>query len=424
MLKFVIAGCLVGLTTSALAETARSAADFWDTLGVGTHAGAPQQQGGTGYDNIDAIIAELSAVHLKHVRDSLLIGKNFDRLERMHAVTGATFVLAYDYFDKDGGPAVVTKALSALHAAPAIVEAIEGPNEPDWFGITFNGADKVKSVIAAQNSIYDQVRNDPLLTDKAIYCPSLSNPNAYGLAGRVGDLSAFCDFASAHPYMANKVIGSHPPYDTLKLWTAMTTSTITKGRPVVVTETGWTTCPQDGDGVDEATQANYMLALIFDAFSLGIHRTYIYELADEVNDPTCANSTGNYGLFRYNGQPKPAAAALGRLAELIGSGGAQGQLDFSVEGLPPSTGHTLLLQRGDGRFLLVAWNEQILWDRVRHRAIPAPSIEVTVRLQSPNSLELHDPLVDRPQRKWTDVTSVPISLSDHPVVLLIGPGSN
>jgi hypothetical protein len=76
----------------------------------------------------------------------------------------------------------------------------------------------------------------------------------------------------------------------------------------------------------------------------------------------------------------------------------------------PETVHDLLLRKSDGTFALVVWDERL-----------TGSDDVTVHLGSSfASVNVYDPTVGTsPVRNLRDVESVPLTLSDHPIVIEI-----
>lgn len=87
-----------------------------------------------------------------------------------------------------------------------------------------------------------------------------------------------------------------------------------------------------------------------------------------------------------------------------------GQLEYSITPQPPTV-HDLLLQKSDGRFELIVWNERFT----------GGSDTVTVKFGSPSrSVTLFDPTAGVSAiRQLRDVNSVALTLSDHPAVLEI-----
>ncbi len=84
----------------------------------------------------------------------------------------------------------------------------------------------------------------------------------------------------------------------------------TPGKPVAITEWGYTTPARRGYGaVSEATQAAYVLEFILDAHNAGNPYYFYYGL---LND-----GAGNFGLFHNDFTPKKAAVALHNLFALL-----------------------------------------------------------------------------------------------------------
>ena len=103
----------------------------------------------------------------------------------------------------------------------------------------------------------------------------------------------------------------------------------------------------------------YVPRLLFEYFNRGVQRTYLYELVDQGADPDKDERDENFGLLRYDGTEKPAYGALENLIGLLEDPGPPfeaGSLDYSLGGEVESV-HRTLLQKRDGRFYLVLWQE-------------------------------------------------------------------
>lgn len=87
-----------------------------------------------------------------------------------------------------------------------------------------------------------------------------------------------------------------------------------------------------------------------------------------------------------------------------------GKLAYGLQS-PPATVHDLLLERSDGVFELVVWDEN--WS--------GGTDTVTVDLSVPRaSVAVLDPTVgSSPVQTLTNASSVSLTISDHPVVLEI-----
>lgn len=318
-----------------------------------------------------------------------------------------------------------------IAAAPGSVAAVEGFNEIDNFPVRYNGLAGDAAGLAAQQAIHAHVRNSAALAHVPVY-----DLTGYDLT-RVATRAGAADFANQHVYPQN---GEQPGYNANgDMWMAWAIDGLRKyDRPFVVTEFGYFTIPQAGwirIGVDEATQAKGVLNGLFDAASLGVKRTYIYELLDEKPDPRNANGEMHFGLFRNDQSPKPSASAIRNLTTILradapsaGPVDTQGQTQTgmppnasascSLNGMPVS-GRSLLLTKGDGRYLLALWNEVPFWDRATGKPLNAASTKVQVDFGAAASrVALYDPTVSAdPLASHTDVRQLAVDVPDHVVLL-------
>jgi hypothetical protein len=395
----------------------RLATELADSLGVNTHMGVPEVgSAGTSYGNVQSIGRELAFVGIRHVRDSLLIGPNIGKLDTLHQQLGVRFLLVYDDYTHASGSVRLRAALSSVAYHRDLLDGIEGPNEPDQFGLHYNGLSGAAAATALQTELYRTVKADPRLQSVPVYCPALSFPAPGGLADRLGNLAPVCDVASAHVYVENHTLGAQMVDEYIARWSAFP-AVFVPGRPRVITEGGWLTTPDHVDGVDEPTQARYILTYLLDAFSGGIQRTYIYDLSDSGSE--------TFGLFHADGTPKPAAAMLAKLQTLLDCNCPSGEpgtsnLSYTIDKLPEH-GHHLLLRRSDGAFILALWREVVLWDRRSHVSISVAPARISVHLNAaPRRVELVDlfsePGTDAPHAPRQDIT---LALPGHPVFLLL-----
>ena len=420
-----LAGILICVASAnaspAFSAEAHSASEVLDSIGMNTHLSAPDTgPGGNSYGNTERIIRELSDVRVKHARDSLFIGPDVVKLDLVHRRLGVRFDLAYDYYAKDGGAAKLEAAISNIQDHADLIEAVEGPNEPDWFGIRYDRAKGAAAVVAAQRGLYAAVRNNPKLSGIPVYCPALSYPASGGMADGLGNLASVCNASSSHAYVENITLGTFLPYEYLEHWTKFPL-VFAPGLPRVITEGGWPTNPADVQGVDEPTQAKNLLFYELDAFSQGIRRIYFYELSDDQPDPANTKTESHFGVFRPDGSPKPAAIMLANLHEILGEGSPQpGSLAYTVDGLP-ETAHQLLLRRGDGTFVLALWNEAKLWDRSGHRALPQPGTSATLTFEAPvRRVEVMDALNGAAMTPPAEAArKVTVTIPDHAIFVLI-----
>ncbi len=171
--------------------------------------------------------------------------------------------------------------------------------------------------------------------------------------------------------------------------------------PRVTTETG---CPIDGP-ITEEIQALNLLSMYLDQFKRSWSHTAVYLLRDRMDE----GGNQSFGFFKPDYTPRKAAVYLHNLTKILADKGAlakPGQLNYSVSERSV-TAHDMLLQKSDGTFELLVWNESL-----------KGAEEVTVRLGSIYPATIYDPTVGTaPIQSLVSINSVKLSLSDHPVII-------
>lgn len=307
--------------------------------------------------------------------------------------------------------------------APDSIAAVEGPNEIDNFPITYNGLKGDAAGLAAQRAIYAHVHGSAQLKGVPVY-----DMTGYGIA-KVDTRANAADFANHHVYPQN---GDQPAYNANgALWLPWAINSVRKYQlPIVLTEFGYFSSPQAGWnslGVDEATQAKGVLNGLFDAVSLGVTRTYLYELLDEKPDPQHKNNEMHYGLFRYDHTPKPSASAIRNLTAILRANATEGAANANspnassscvLSGMPQSA-RSLLLTRSDGRYFIALWNEAPFWDRATGKPLNAPPVSVQVDFGAKaGRVALYDPTVSAtPLATHADLQRLAVEVPDHVVLL-------
>jgi hypothetical protein len=202
------------------------------------------------------------------------------------------------------------------------------------------------------------------------------------------------------------------------------------GRPIVITETGYTT--QDDTayvGANETVQAKSILNTLVAAYQKGVSSTYLYELLDRDSSADNTDPQANFGLFHDDGTPKLAATAIHNLTTILADDGTGGRqptesLDYSLDNMP-ATGSSMVLGKSNGAYELVIWAEPRIWDDATDTEIVNPAQNVTVHLGSVHqSIRVYDTLAGTtPIAVYTDVSDFVVPVSDHPLIIEIdGPG--
>ncbi|MBV9511015.1 MAG: hypothetical protein JO303_12120, partial [Caulobacteraceae bacterium] len=326
---------------------------FLSSIGVNTHVGYVNSQ----YGDVSAVLDALRFVGVKYVRDGADTPDDMARYETM-AAKGVSFCL---FLPAKRSMADALAAISALEAArPGAVHALEGPNEikPEfaYAGLVGNAAGQQFMVdLRARAAADDRLRRTPLVaftSYQAVACE--------------------CDFANHHPYPK---AGAQPGTLLKTLHKRYVgPNGVMPGKAMVFTEFGYHTLvgppdrPGAWQGVDPERQAVLIVNALFDNAAQGVTRTYIYQLLDgAAENGGSPNQEKHFGLFAYDGSPKPAAKALRTLFMRLEDSGA-GARDFSLKPVEAGVSVTapvacLALQNSTGQSFLAFWNESAIWNK-------------------------------------------------------------
>ncbi len=328
-----------------------------------------------------------------------------------------------------------------VEAAGALL-AFEGPNEPNNWGITYQGQtggrDKTWVPVAKlQNDLYKAVKGDPVVKKYPVWSLTengaetdnvglqfLTVPTGADTVMPAG--TQYADYANVHNYVYHP---NSPAVEDNKTWNASDPSPACRvdglygeygspwahhfpgysqaalqTLPRVTTETG---CLIDGP-VTEDVHALNLLSLYLDQFKRGWSYTAVYLLRDRVDE------AGNqqFGFYKPDYTPRKAALYLHNLTTILDDRGTlkkPGTLSYAIPA-EPATVHDLLLQKSSGLMELVVWGERV-----------SGADTVTVDLGSTHALvKVYDPTVGTtPVQTLNRVRSLPLTLSDHPLILEI-----
>jgi hypothetical protein len=426
------------VTPTTGAPTAVKANDFLNSIGACTHI----RQG----EDDPAKVAEcLAYIGIRAIRDDGSTDPaTLQSFIEVHKASGAKVVL----LPINGDVAASVAQCETLAAAGALLAA-EGPNEPNNWHVTYKGktsSNKTSLPIARfQADLYAAVKADPKLAGIPVFHSSEaggSEPDNCGLqyltipkgAGcLMPDGTKYADYANPHNYVCDHLKGitedniawnAEDPtlrgkWDGLygeygHTWWGGGFNGYTPAQlaalPRVTTETGWSTRAGGGghtDALTEEEQGKLFVNLYLDAFKRGWTYTFIYMLHDSPGQ-------GAWGFVRRDYSHKASATYVHNLTTLLAdksSNFTPRKFDYSILD-KPTTVHDLLIEKSDGTLALAVWGE---------RAKGAE--EVAVKFGAAQArVKLYDPTVGTaPIRTLTNVSSLPLTLSDHALVIEIVP---
>jgi hypothetical protein len=324
--------------------------------------------------------------------------------------------------------------------------AFEGNNEPNNWGITYQGeagggrAPSWLAVARLQRDLYQAVKSDPKLARFPVW--SISEPGAErdnvglqflaiptGAKTLMPDGTTYADVANVHNYIYHP----HAPHPAdNKAWDAADPTAASRvdglfgnfgvtwakwfrgyGRqqlqtlPRVTTETG---AKIEGP-VTEEMHGRHLVNIYLAQFKRGYTHTAVYLLRDRTDE----DGNQAFGFFRPDYSPRKAAVYLHNLTRILADTGSlaePGQLDYTIPD-QPGTVHDLLLRHSDGTFQLVLWGERLSGED-----------RVILRLGlTPAQVTIYDPIVGvAPVQTPSESRTLDLVLSDHPVVIAITPG--
>jgi hypothetical protein len=321
--------------------------------------------------------------------------------------------------------------------------AFEGNNEPNNWGITYQGkqgggrAPSWLAVAQLQSDMYRAVKSDPLLKKYPVW--SISEGGAQvdnvglqfltiprGARTLMPDGTKYADYANVHNYIYhpgspglgdNKTWNAADPTAACKVDGLFGNYGVTWAKhfrgytesdlltlPRVTTETG---C-MIGGPITEEIQALNLLSMYLDQFKRGWSYTAVYLLRDRTDEG--GNQT--FGFFKPDYAPRKAAVYLHNLTTILADQGSlarPGQLTYSIPDQPPTI-HEILLQKSDGTFALIVWNERL-----------NGADEVTVHLgRTYPTVRVYDPTVGtEPIENRGKIASLRLTLSNHPLIITI-----
>jgi len=328
-----------------------------------------------------------------------------------------------------------------LAAADALL-AFEGPNEPNNWGITYEGqAGGARltwlPVAKLQRDLCQAVKRDPLLKKFPVWTITeggaetdnaglqfLKVPEGAGTLMPAG--TQYANYANVHNYIYhpnaagledNKTWKSADPTPACKVDGLYGEYGLTWARhypgysaaellslPRVTTETGCLI----GGSITEEIHALNLLSLYLDQFKRGWSYTSMYLLRDRVDE------AGNqkFGFYKPDYAPRKAALYLHNLTTILADPGSlrnPGRLDYSIPG-EPVTVHDMLLRNSNGTFELVVWGEQLSGTNI-----------ITIRLgRACPSVTVYDPTIGTtPIQTHSSIDSLTLNISNHPLILAL-----
>lgn len=358
----------------------------------------------------------------------------------LHRETGVTFSWGL----VSGGTDIrkLIDSAKVLAKADALL-AIEGNNEPNNWGVTYQGekggggAPSWLAVAKLQRDLYQAVKSDPVLAEYPVW--TISEPGGQwdnvglqfltippGANTLMPEGTKYADYVNVHNYiyhphspwlMDNKAWDASDPTAANRVDGLFGNFGVTwfKGfqgysqeelntLPRVTTETGAAVEAP----ITERIHALNLMSIYLAQFKRGYSYTSIYLLRDRTDEE------GNqaFGFYKPDYTPRKAAFFLHNLTTILADESHlanPGQLDYTIENRT-ETVHDLLLQRSDGTFQLVIWGE---------RLVGLDPIKIRFGETHASAIVYNPTVGVEPVQTLANVNSLDLSISDHPIVVAI-----
>ena len=323
--------------------------------------------------------------------------------------------------------------------------ALEGPNEPNNWMVTYNGEKSWNATALWQRDVYAAVKADPVLKDYPVW--SLTEGGAeslnYGLQfltiptganTLMADGTKYADVACCHNYFSTSTRrldnqlwnaadpSSACPVDGLYKEFGKTWANGFQGYsdadlltlPKVTTETGVTI---DILNYTEKFQGLMYLSTYLSQFKRGWEYTAMYILRDRSDEG--GNQT--FGFYKPDYTPRLSAHYLHNFTTILADTSSiqsPSQFTYTISPARPTTVHELLLQKNNGTLMLVIWGEKF--------ANNSTADNITVDFDTPlGVVNVYNPtdttVGTKPVATYSNVSSIPLSMLNNPYILEINP---
>ncbi len=357
-------------------EQAKTADAFQQSIGVNTHVSYTD----TAYFKLfPNMLSKLEAAKILHVRDGYFYRTAADpgsssTIFRNHKTFAASNIGVLYSVGTNNNGGITRPLMESYLRATGDAEGLEGGNECD-----------LNKCIGQAIALYPNLKQVARNMHLYVVAPSMTSLEG---ARVTGDLSSYIDYTNIHVYYGGRMPfygwgdsfgNSHgDSYASTRWWLNIVQAVNGKDKLSMVTETGYPSVssvvsnPPNYTLID-AVAASYIPRTLLNNFNAGVVRTFLYEFVDEGN----AGAEQTYGLLRSDLTEKPAYVALKNLSLMTFDSGPKfipQKLAYKVQGATRDTFHTLL-QKSDGTFLLILWQEVSSWDpktMTAKRVVPNP----------------------------------------------------
>ena len=371
------------------------------------------------------VFADLQGMGIRHIRDGYFDPNWGPPYTTMHQQLAQAHILT-DYVIPYDPYTISPQSIQQLAWEDGDMELLEAPNECDLPGNCGAGTSEWQS-------LNNMITFMPTVqaAGAALHVPVLGPAfAAYESYEQVGDIASLMTYNNLHFYFGGRNPGhagwggydaQGNSYGTFQFWMDQSNDDA-PGVPPQITETGYQTTPGQLPQywIPANVEAQYIARTYFLAYLHGFGRTYIYEFLENPNTP-------GFGMVDGNMNPRPSYYEVRNLIANLADPGppfTPGALPYSING-GDSTLNQLLLQKRDGSFWLILWLEQSAYDSINEVSTPVAPQQVMLNLGEGYFTPNVGTFDDNGNLNWASMQnggpSVPLTVSDHPMIVKILP---
>lgn len=307
---------------------------------------------------------------------------------------------------------------------------LEGVNEWNIFRPESDATTWATTVREYHKAIYPLAK--AAFPSTPVLAPSLGGRKNHA---DLGDLTAYCDFGTAHTYWGGVAPGA--PGDRIDA-EQQNLETVSGTREIQVTECGGHDAMNSTDRGNPAPPEVAAIQLLpylaeYDLPTRRFGWMTLYSLVDDLPNPANDKGERHFGLFTLTTDPitgfvpKAHGEAFHNLTTILdkGRGANVNWGTCSITATGPDDAMCRYYTRPDGRRVLVIWrrNVKIYDPQTRKMVSPAPPArEVTIRFEVPRSVQLYRPHKSaEPFLSSASTTSVTVPLVAEAIVIVMEP---
>jgi Secretion system C-terminal sorting domain len=303
---------------------------------------------------------------------------------------------------------------------------MEGLNEPDNFNNN-NDANWPANARAVQQAIFNKMKSDPAWANVPVLGPSVAAGGSYA---PLGNLMALTDKGNLHWYPSG-IQPSHQEFNYYEYhYDQATTNNYTDGRPLLLTETGYSNAGGTQSCSEKAAAKYIPRTFMYFLYVKGMEKVFSYELLNEGNSNT--DPEKNFGLLRNDLSEKPSFTSLKNTITLLKEPGVNftpGQLNYTLSGNMTNI-YQKLFQKSNGKYYLVIWQEAKSYTIKTKKDIVVPDRVITLNFNSTiGTVKTYRPAPSpignglTAINTYTNPTAVNLSVPDQLLIVEITPAS-